>query len=324
MFEVSRNPTQRWIRLLRWRGRLPYGPLVSNRAQVLLIIAAVTGLNPMTVELILRYLGKAGLVPKGLPGRRSAHYTIVHLKNLVLALAAYLPSDAVDAVQKLNDLPCDTNALTNIGSFHLDIPIGTLFGDWITREIEARVLRTERVLSAGEQQLPLRLRQGRFITMSVFPPTVRVLHPVHDLETVRYHIDTFGTKKAAKDSMPVLSREATFTDELLNAVANLLADTPAAQADTPIPDLAPGRAGEGDDATPETTKAAGSGNHDGLLDIPATRTRRQRSLNKAQPIASQGRKQSCPDGAVSELRGSYPPAAKDHYHGTLWTDAASP
>lgn len=309
---------------MRGRGRLPYGSLVSNRAQVLLTIAAVTGLNPMTVELILRYLGKAGLVPKGLPGRRSAHYTIVHLKNLILALATYLPSDAVDAVQKLNDLPCDTNALLNLGTSHLDVPRGTLFGEWIVQQIEARVGRMERALTADEQQLPPRQRLGRRITMSVSPPTASVMQPVYDSGTVSYHIDSFENKEAAKGSIPVLSRQAAFTDELLDAVAGLLADTPAAQAATPIPDLAPGRAGEGDDAIPETTKAAGPGSHDGLLDTPATQTRRQRPLNKAQPIASQGRKQSCPDGAVSELRGSYLHATKDRHNGTLWTDAASP
>jgi len=304
--------------------RLPYAPLVPNRTQVLLIIAAVTGLNPMTVELILRYLGKAGLVPKGLPGRRSAHYTAVHLKNLILALAAYQPSDAVDAVQKLNDLCCDTNALANFGLSHLDIPRGTLFGDWIIQEIESRVSRVERVLTADEQQLPPRLRQGRRITMSVSPPTVTVMQPVYDLGTVSYHLDSFGAKEAAVGSEPVLNRQATFIDELLNAAADLLSDTPAAQAATPIPDPVPGRTGEGD-ATPETTKAAGSGNHDGLLlEHPATQTRRRALLNKAQPTASQGRKQSCPDGAVSELRGSYPLAAKDHHNGTLWTDAAPP
>lgn len=307
--------------------RLPYAPLVSNRTEVLQLIAAVTGLNPMTVELILRYLGKGGLVPKGLPGRRSAHYELVHLKNLILALAAYMPSDAVEAVQKLNDLRCLTNALANFNSSSetLTISRGVLFGDWIMAEIEARASRTKPELTAAEQKIPPQLRRGRTTTMSILPQSAFISWPVYGPDdTVHYHTEYFGLENISDHPMAVLRRGTTFTDELLDAAGDLLADTLATQAATSIPDPVPGRTGKGD-ATPETTKAAGSGNHDGLLfEHPATQTRRRRPLNKAQPIASQGRKQSRPDGAVSELRGSYPPAAKDHYNGTLWTDAAPP
>lgn len=321
------SPTQRRIRLLRGRGRLPYGPPVANRTQVLLLIAAVTGLNPMTVELILRYLGKVGLVPKGLPGRRSAHYSTEHLKNLILALAAYQPSESVEAVQKLNDLHCNTNALANL-AFSPEIPAiskGVLFGNWIMAEIEARISRTEPELAVAEQEAPPELRRGRTITMSIIPPSTFTTRPVYGADgTVQFYTDYFMPKDPLSPTTPALRRQTTFTDELLNAAGDLLADTLATQAATSIPDPVPGRTGEGD-AAPETTKAAGSGNHDGLLfEHPATQTRRRRPLNKAQPIASQGRKQSRPDGAVSELRGSYPPAAKDHYNGTLWTDAAPP
>lgn len=282
----------------------------------------------MTVELVLRYLGKAGLVPKGLPGQRSAPYELVHLKNLLLGLAAYQPSEAVEAVQKLNDLPCRTNALVNLAfsSETRAISRGLLFGDWIKAEIEARVSKSKRELTLAEQELPPHLRVGRTININISKPSVFTSCPVYGADnTVQYYSDYFVLENTSDQPMPALSRATTFTDELLNAAGELLADTLAKQAVLSIPDPTPGRAGEGDDATPDTTKAAGPGSHDGpQLELPASRTRRQRPLNKAQPIASQGRKQSCPDGAVSELRGSYIPAAKDHHNGTLWTDAASP
>ncbi len=293
-----------------------------------MVFATVLGINPMTVELILRYLAKAGFVPQGLPGRRSAHYLAEHLKNLILALAAYLPSDAEAAVRTLNDLPCCTNDLSNLVTSDKSAVVkrDTLFGDWIVQEIEARVVRVE----ADHTDLTPKkeaYRVQREIRMALNPPSASNWQP-NDPNDVRtesdhYHIDFFYEKggKALEAPRPVLSRQTAFTVELLIAAGSLLADTLAAQAVTSIPDPAPGRAGEGD-ATPETMKAAGPGSHDGLLDTPATRTRRQRPLNKAQPIASQGRKQSCAGGAVSELRGSYPPAAKDYHDGTLRTDAA--
>lgn len=116
---------------------------MSSRQQVVERIAAVTGMNPMTVELILRYLAKAGLVPRGSPGKRSEHYSDEHLKNLVLALAAYQPNNAVNAVQLLAELRCNTNDLLYPHTFPSRVPKGTLFGDWITQEIRARVTRCE-------------------------------------------------------------------------------------------------------------------------------------------------------------------------------------
>lgn len=285
----------------------------------------------MTVELILRYLAKAGFVPQGLPGRRSAHYTAEHLKNLILALAAYLPSDAAAAVRTLNGLRCITNDLLN--SLTSDKPAvvkkGTLFGDWIVQEIEARVVRVEAdYVDLTPKKEAYRVQ--REIRMVLNPPSASNWRPnsLNDVKTRLdfYHIDAFYEEggKALEAPRPVLSRQTAFTIELLIAAGDLLADTLATQAATSIPDPVPGRTGEGD-ATPETTKAAGSGNHDGpLLEHPATQTRRRRPLNKAQPIASQGRKQSCPDGAVSELRGPCHPASKEQHNGTLWTDAAPP
>jgi len=303
---------------------------VAKRAQVVLVFSTVLGINPMTVELILRYLAKAGFVPQGLPGRRSAHYTAEHLKNLILALAAYLPSDAEAAVRTLNDLSCHTNDLSNLVTSDNSAVVkrGTLFGDWIVQEIEARVARIDGDLAdLVSEKASFQIQ--REIRMVLNPPSASNWQPndPNDIKTSSdwYHIDFFYEKgsRSLEAPRPVLSRQTAFTVELLIAAGELLADTLAMQAATSIPDPVPGRTGEGD-AIPETMKAAGSGNHDGLLDTPATRTRRQRSVNKAQPTASQGRKQSCADDAVSELRGSYPPAAKDHYNGTLWTDAASP
>jgi len=296
-----------------------------------MVFATVLGINPMTVELTLRYLAKAGLVPQGLPGRRSAHYFAAHLKNLILALAAYLPSEAVKAVKALNTLSCRTNALANSLTSDKSAAVekGILFGDWIVQEIEARVVRVEAdYVDLTPKKEAYRVQ--REIRMVVNPPSAANWRPNNpdDVKgsTDWYHVDIFYEEggQAVMAPRPVLSRQTNFTVELLIAAGSLLADTLAAQAATPIPDPAPGRAGEGDNAVPETMKAAGPGSHDGLLDTPATRTRRQRPLNKAQPNASQGRKQSCADDAVSELRGSYPPAAKDHHNGTLWTDAAPP
>lgn len=302
---------------------------MANRTQALLTFATVLGMNPMTVEVILRYLAKAEMVPKGLPGRRSDHYTAIHLKNLILALAAYQPSDVVDAVQKLNSLCCHTNRLMSLGLSHLDIPGGTLFGDWIIQEIKARVSRGEHVLTSDEQEVDPRLRRGRRIIMSVSPPTATVVQPVYNNETIAYHQDSFGAKEAAKSPMPVLTREVTFTDELLNTAGDLLADTLEWQATLPTSSPSPGRTG-GNNATPETTKAAGSGNHDGLLDTPASRTRRRRPLNKAQPIASQGSKQ-LPSATASGhsgdcVRGLGPSThtLKVAHNGTTRIDAASP
>ncbi len=297
-----------------------------------MVFATVLGMNPMTIELILRYLAKAGLVPHGQVGKRSAHYFAVHFKNLILALAGAQPLDAVEAVQILNDLRCNTNALLRMNSGSVaPVERGMSFGDWIVQEIEARIVTVEadRIVIDPEDDLFL---EDHRIGMSLAPARAWNMRPykTSDINSSSnmHHFDHFAPvnwRSETRKEMPVLTRQTIFSVELLIAAGALLADTLAAQVATSIPDPAPGRAGEGDDATPETTKAAGPGSHDGpQLEHPATQTRRHALLNKAQPIASQGRKQSCPDGAVSKLRGFYPSAAKDHYNGTLWTDTASP
>jgi hypothetical protein len=311
---------------------------VAKRAQVVLVFATVLGVNPMTVELILRYLAKAGLVPQGLPGHRSVHYLAVHLKNLILALAAYLPSEAVEAVRVLNDLSCNTNALLNMTTPGEAAPVerGLLFGDWIIQEIEARVIAVEADHIVIDPEEPPFL-DARQICMSVKPARAWNMRPnkPSDVKSSfdRYHFDHFASANWRAEigkGAPVLSRQTTFTVELLIAAGDLLADTLAAQATTPIPDPVPGRTGEGD-ATPETTKAAGPGSHDGLqLEHPASRTRKRRPLNKAQLIASQGSKQlslaTANDHSGDRVRGagSSTQTSKGAHHGTAWTDAASP
>ena len=258
----------------------------------------------MTVELILRYLAKARLIPQGLPGKRSVDWFAPEIKNLILALAAYQPSDAVNAVLALNNLPCDTNDLLNLSSggesrLMSGVKKGTLFGDWIVEQIEKRSHWIEDEYNPISEERAARLFQEHCVSMTVEPPGVWAVTPYSsDSIKTHFYYDVFQ-KPENRDyrlrKYPVLFRETRFTVELLIAAGRLLADTLAKQPGPSTPDPVPGRTGEGDDATPDTMKAAGSGNHDGPLDTPAsrtkTRTRRRRSLNKAQLTAQQEGKQ---------------------------------
>ena len=271
--------------------------------------ATVLGINPMTVELILRYLTKAGFVPQGRVGHSSPHYLAVHLKNLILALAAYLPSEAVEAVRILNDLPRRPpvrNALLPSSeeyAFKSSVEEGVFFGHWIEEQIIKRSHWVEDEYNPMSDDTAALLYQNHHVSMMVEPAYVMSVAPCFDGGGFFYDIFENSKDKVSESKKhPVLIRDTRFTVELLITAGKLLADTLAKQASTPNPDPVPGRTGEGD-ATLETIKAAGPGSHDGLLDTPASQTRRQRPSNKAQPKTSQGGRQSPPLLSADHARG---------------------
>ena len=88
-------------------------------------------------------------------------------------------------------------------------------------------------------------------------------------------------------------------------------------------EVPPGSGAEGN-ATPETTKPAGTGIHDGLQDEPPA-TKQTADPHKSQSAIGKARKQSLPKPVVFRLQAHSPPATeRTRHHGAHWTDAASP
>ena len=284
-----------FLRRLRW---LLYVCVVSNRTQVALAFITSLRLNPMTEELRLRYLAKAGLIPLGLPGRRAPEWSRRDLKNRLLATPAHLPSEAVEAVRILNDLPSTPNERLNHDEHRLasSVKKGVTFGDWVMEEIEKRSRWIEPEYDPISDAEAARLYQEHYVSMTLDPPLVTVVAPNFDRPDTSF-LDTFGGSgdEPHLPTYPVLSRETRFDVRLLIMAGQLLLKQPR----TSTPEPAPGRAGEGGDATPGTTRATGSGNHGGPVDTPAPRTRRRRPSNKAQPTTAPDGKQ-LPLGLAAE------------------------
>ena len=283
---------------LRW---LLYVCVVSNRAQVALAFIASLRLNPMSEELRLRYLAKAGLIPLGLPGQRAAEWSAEQIKNRLLSTAGPWPSEAVEAVRILNDLPSTPYERLNHDEHPLASRIkkGVLFGDWVMEDIEKRSRWIEPEYDPISDERAARLYQTHYVSMTLDPPLVEVAAPNFDRPGTSF-LDRFGGSgdEPRLPTYPVLYRETRFDVRLLIMAGQLLVKQP--RTSTPKP--APGRAGEGGDATPGTTRATGSGNHSGPVDTPAPRTRRRRPLNKAQPTTAPDGKQ-LPLGLAAEGSG---------------------
>lgn len=294
---------------------------MATRAQVIEKLAFVAGLNPMTIELTLRYLAKAGFVPRGQPGKRSEHYSDEHLKNLILAFAGHQPVDAVKAVYLLNELRCSPYPHLDRATSPSGISCGVFFGEWLKQEIRS----ASKLKKAAIASCDLDTFTAREIGMTVNPPSAFNSCRANKLIT-KY--DYFFPDETLSED-PLFARPLIFKAEFLVAVGELLSDASGVQITPLIPDPAPGSAGEGD-ATSETMKASGTGIHEGLQSHqPATRAypalAQTAHSSKAHSNAQEGGKQSPPAFKASRVAGSSSPDnLKDSVHGTYWIDQAPP
>ena len=124
-------------------------------------------------------------------------------------------------------------------------------------------------------------------------------------------------------------RLTTINLDLILVAGQLLADTLArSPVPTLIPDVSPGSGAEGN-ATPETTKAAGPGSHNGLQRDVSGLAHQTAPLNKEQSNAGEGGGQPFSKPAVRESRTrqlARPPtnSHRSATNGPHWHDTASP
>ena len=274
---------------------------MATRGHVRTDFGPPTGYKPLAIEVRLRFLTQAGLVPSVSRGQRSPHYTAEHLKNVILGLVSELPSDAAEAVRVLNDLPCSTNALANVGDYSgvAAVQQGMTLGDYLIQEIKApNGGVTADYMVVDPEVAPF--VEPRQINLSLRPPrAVNIRHVIgQDRRPVlnSFHIETFGRSDPnahiGQNTLPFY-RQVFISNELLVVAHKLLAHTLAVQAAASKPKPTPARAGE-DNASLKNSEAAGPASHDGLSDTLATNTHRRQSLSKTDPISSRGGRQSPP------------------------------
>ena len=260
----------------------------------------------------MRALSDVGMVPKGGPGgrKRSAHFEAIHLANVILALAGAQPSDGPSAVATFSELR--------------SLDTSEKYGDWLAAEITYRATAEGAALIRAD--IAFRNEYGvtkRDMTMSDNPPSAWISE-LRDDGTRRELRSFRPADRKSSSPEPSMRRMTTIKLDLLKVAGELLADTLSRQSTTTIsPDLAPGRAGEGD-VTPETTKAAGPGSHNGLRSEQPALAQTE-SLNKAKVIALQAGEQSAPSATACQLQVHHQPVtARTRSHGTPRTITASP
>lgn len=210
---------------------------MSTRAQVIEQLAVVLDMNPMTLELILRYLAKRRLVPQGRRGHRSEHYTAEHLKNVLLAVSAFQPIDAADAVETLDDLrtgwlelalPLPPGAYPDEPDPDLyDIEPGTAFGDWMVQRITAWLSPTPEMLESVDKDY----YKGFAIRISMSP--LAQLAYVETLGVGRRRKEQFAPAIHLIKLPPHTRRILEITEHVLAVAALLLTDSLAKLSVTP-------------------------------------------------------------------------------------------
>ena len=300
---------------------------MATRSVVREKLAASMGLKPMTVERTLRVLGVAGLIPSEGPGKRLGHFGAEALKNIVLGAMAPTPSEAAKVAVALDELVFEPNRLAQMGEADVNgTPCGIPLGRYVQNLIQ--LLSDEDVaqsmMSDGADSLYLQPLE----IVAEFDPTqayVTRWSEGNEGRIIEFFIkpgSSFSEKK------PGLQHGSRLRLSVLVEAGDLLRDTFTYQV-SPTPDPAPGSAGEGE-ATPETTKASGTGIHEGLQSpqpkVVPTALARTAFSNKTQSATSKGSKQSLPTLGVreSQVCQSTTSLERTRHYGSHWTDAASP
>ncbi len=274
--------------------------------------AGSVGAKPMTVERQNRSLLDGGLLRRGSPGK-ALHYNPMEYAYLVLAQAAGQPGDAADIARTLANLCADN---------------GQSLLDWIVAEIELAATPEGQNALRDEIEIGYQRRvPTRELTVSVTGSVADAWISIRNQTETKRDLHSF--RVADRELIPVRPRSVrtltTIRMDLILVAGELLADTPALPK-TLIPLPTPGRDGEGD-ATPETTKAAGPGSHNGLLSGQPALNAQTEPLEKAKSNDRQGSKQSAfgPIGGESQVRHQTTTCRSSrHVVDPNWTDAASP
>jgi hypothetical protein len=260
-------------------------PLMSNREAVKSRLANPLGNTENGMELILRDLTLAGMVPTVGRGKRAPHYDVVHIKNVLLGASGSLPSRAADAVQALDNLVAKpANALHSNREVPRSITLGMSFGQWMIEQIEelaADKLRRDRIMMGT----PLDLLSFR-VSMSPTTPEVVVAEfeqGVGDAFAMfapkaKRHTDTvFHTRRTVEIDIFVLA-----------VAAELLADSWAKSTLTPTSGTPP-QGGNAGDAAPKKKKAAEPASSNGLRLLGTTRhCVKTALLDKVQSMEKEG------------------------------------
>ncbi len=257
---------------------------MATRTLVNDAIAASTGSNPSTVARQNRALADDGLVTKGQVGGagKSAHYDDPSLTHLILAQAAALPSEAPAVVRVLAGLVSDTDER---------------LADWLAAKI--RQAATPEGAATLRAEIAKNQRDITEWDLTLVPSTPLAWTSTRSADGTSRVICQFHAKD--RELFPTSPRNSvrhmtTIFPELILVAGELLADGLARRLPPLIPDPSPGRDGEG--ATPETTKASGTGIHGGLQSQQPAPEAQIAHTHKAQSAIGKGSKQRLPHPAA--------------------------
>lgn len=262
---------------------------MAVRVQFVAEVSRVTGFAPATWERITGYLANAGYILKGQPGGGigSAHYQAGSIVSALMGGSAHVPSEAPAAVRALENLrargPNRLASLNMDGEPNVFVQPGTSLRDCLEQDVLKWASPTPAMLKMFLEEEPWLPAW----TLEMSPSM-----PFASLSQFRFGIGwgytTFHPDRAhLAEHPPGARRKLELTLPVLKVAGELLADTLARQSRSPNPNSAPGSAGEGD-ARPETTKASGTGIHEGLQSNQPTHTREQAALlNKVQSMAQE-------------------------------------
>ena len=289
------------------------------------------GINPMTVERILRILGAEKLTPPGTVGRRTADFNVVALAHVILAFGAVQPADAADAVRRLSQLRSSPNLLATIGN--AEQPGDQLLIEWICAMIE-KLADTDYAAKMLAEHGSSSFYERLVLNMNVADRAVYISWNVKAKSEQRSLWFVAREQGLVPEEQRHRRVSVSIDIHVLAAAGRLLADTLARQP-TLIPKPAPGSAGKGD-AYPEKMKATGPGSHGGLHEYPAP-NKAQATLHDLERIEDSLPEQEASNQPLAALSGPgsrgcnrgairhrVQPPSRSMDIGTYWTDAASP
>lgn len=278
---------------------------MSIRAQVNKAFAAAMGTKPMTVERQNRFLLEGGFLRKGRAGV-SLHYSAHELAHLILAQAAGMPSDVPHVVRTLADLHNKEGQSLVESVTEIIENAATPEG----RRALVEVIAADR--DSGTWRLGMYAGSGPFAWIGAGQNLS---------DTIQFSPVNESLNESLLDFEPPVVRHLTMvTPGLFLVAANLLANSPARLShEIPLPEPSPGRDGEGS-ATPEKTKASGTGIHEGLhVGQPAL----GKSADSTQELVqstlqpASGQSPSSPDRPGSQVRHlpDQPAHGRTRHHG---------
>ncbi len=298
---------------------------MATRSMVREEMAISMGVNPMTMERILRVLGIARLIPSEGRGKRSGEFGAVALKNIILGAMAPSPGEAGEAVMALDGLIFRPNALMHSGQPHVHgTPVGTTLGVYVQSLIE-RLSDLDVGVAMMNDGASHHYDQPLEIIAEFRPASAYVSRRRQGRDERILEIFT-PPESTVEEKQPGMQHGSKMRLSVLVTAGKLLHHTLSKQG-TLITESSPGR-DETETAALETTKAFGTGIHEGLLsDVPATRAYPALApavALQAQSATKEGSKQSASRPMAPESRVRQPRTSRSAHHGSHWTDTASP